>query len=577
MARIRKIEVNNFKGIKSLIWQPSNGINCLIGHGDSGKSTLLDAVDLCIGARRSVTFCDTDFYQLNVEQSISITVTIGNLSDSLKNIDIYGAYLRGFCKEKGHVEDEPGNGLETVLSINLSVGSDLEPVWSLLSERAQSQGLSRNLTWNDRVLLSPTRIGNISDFNLSWRKGSILNKISEETANASLALTIAARGARDSFGDSAQEQLAITLAVVKSTAEELGIPTGGNVRALLDAHSISFNGGTISLHDADGIPLKNLGIGSTRLLIAGLQRKAAESSSVILIDELEYGLEPHRIIRLLGSLGAKESKEPLQVFMTTHSPTALKELSGDQLYILQSNPEKHECVNLGTEDEIQGTIRRHPDAFLASAILVCEGASEVGFIRGVDQYRSTNTNTPSIHALGICLIDAGGVNQIYNRATPLLQVGYTTAVLRDDDKKPDVAIEQEFTSKGGKLFFWQNGRSIEDEICLSVCNSTVVKIVEYAKTIHSTELINQHLRSVSKNQYSLENIESALHSGDDEQNIAIRDYIAQASKTKDNSWFKNVSAMEHLAREIIAPNLSDSKLEFRQKIHEIFAWAENNA
>lgn len=579
MARLRKIEIKNFRGIQSLEWQPSNGINCLIGHGDSGKSTLLDAIDLCIGARRSVTFCDTDFYQLNVENPISITITVGNLSDDLKNIDNYGAYLRGFCDLTGDIEDEPGDGLETVLSVNLSVGADLEPVWCLLSDRARAQGVSRNLSWADRVRLSPTRIGNISDFNLSWRKGSILNKLSDETADASLALTVAARDARAAFGDSAQEQLATALAAVKSTTDELGIPTGGNVKAMLDAHSISFSGGTISLHDANGIPLKNLGIGSTRLLIAGLQRKAAESSSVILIDELEYGLEPHRIIRLLGSLGAKESSQPLQVFMTTHSPTALKELSGGQLYIVRRGNQAHKCLYVGTKDDVQGTIRCHPEAFLASAVLVCEGASEVGFIRGLDQHRSATTNNASIHALGICLVDAGGVDKIYSRAAPLLGVGYVVAVLRDDDKKPDAATEQGFTSKGGKLFFWQEGRSIEDEIFLSVCDATVVQMVEYARSIHGDDLINQHLASVSQNNFSIAAYVSAFtpNTGTEQQRLTARQWIAAASKNKSNPWFKNVSAMEHIGREIIAPNLGNSAAPFRQKIHDIFTWAESNA
>ncbi len=579
MARIRKVKIENFRGIQSLDWQPSNGINCLIGHGDSGKSTLLDAIDLCIGARRSIIFCDTDFYQLNVENPISITVTIGDLSDNLKNIDTYGAHLRGFCDLTGNIEDEPSDGLETVLSVNLSVGADLEPVWCLISDRAQAQGLSRNLGWADRVRLSPTRIGNISDFNLSWRKGSILNKLSDETADASLALTLAAREARAAFGDSAQEHLTTALAAVKSTADELGIPTGGNVKAMLDAHSISFSGGTISLHDANGIPLKNLGIGSTRLLIAGLQRKAAESSSVILIDELEYGLEPHRIIRLLGSLGAKETSEPLQVFMTTHSPTALRELSGKQLYILRPSKHEHNCIYAGTQNDIQATIRCHPEAFLSSAVLVCEGASEVGFIRGLDQHRSTTTSNTSIHALGICLVDAGGVDNIYNRAKPLKNFGYTVAVLRDDDKKPDATTEHEFTSKGGKLFFWQQERSIEDEIFFSVCDNAVVQIVDYAISIHGDDLINNHLLNVSKNTFSLQEYKDAFTSNTytTEQKKSARQWIAAASKINNkSSWFKNVSAMEYIGREIIAPNLSKADPAFRQKIDDIFAWAESN-
>jgi predicted ATP-dependent endonuclease of OLD family len=50
MTVIRAIEIENFRGVKVLVWCPSEGINCLIGPGDSGKSTVLDAIDYCIGA-----------------------------------------------------------------------------------------------------------------------------------------------------------------------------------------------------------------------------------------------------------------------------------------------------------------------------------------------------------------------------------------------------------------------------------------------------------------------------------------------------------------------------------------------
>ncbi|HBK4804844.1 TPA: AAA family ATPase, partial [Enterobacter hormaechei subsp. steigerwaltii] len=53
MPKIRHIEVENFRVIKKLSWSPSPGLNCLIGPGDSGKSTILDAIDLALGARRS--------------------------------------------------------------------------------------------------------------------------------------------------------------------------------------------------------------------------------------------------------------------------------------------------------------------------------------------------------------------------------------------------------------------------------------------------------------------------------------------------------------------------------------------
>ena len=69
MARIRHIQIQNFRCIQHLAWAPSPGINCLIGPGDSGKSSILDAIDYCLGARRMVQATDADFYRLDVTAS----------------------------------------------------------------------------------------------------------------------------------------------------------------------------------------------------------------------------------------------------------------------------------------------------------------------------------------------------------------------------------------------------------------------------------------------------------------------------------------------------------------------------
>ena len=89
-------------------WLPSSGINCLIGAGDSGKSTILDAIDLCLGARRAAQFTDADFHSLEVGTLIVITLTIGELDDALKNIDTYGLFLRSFDASKGTVGRRAG-------------------------------------------------------------------------------------------------------------------------------------------------------------------------------------------------------------------------------------------------------------------------------------------------------------------------------------------------------------------------------------------------------------------------------------------------------------------------------------
>jgi putative ATP-dependent endonuclease of the OLD family len=164
-----------------------------------------------LGARRSISFSDADFYGLDVSEPVAITITIGELNDALKSVETYGQYLRSFNPETNAIDDEPESGRETVLTLRLAVKNDLEPLWTLVSDRADAQGQARYLTWADRVRLCPTRIGAFAENDLAWRRGSVLTKLSGEKAETSGALADAARSARNAFGDIAEKQLSATL------------------------------------------------------------------------------------------------------------------------------------------------------------------------------------------------------------------------------------------------------------------------------------------------------------------------------------------------------------------------------
>ncbi|QVX40751.1 AAA family ATPase (plasmid) [Ralstonia solanacearum] len=571
MARIRRIDIANFRGIQRLTWCPSPGINCLVGPGDSGKSTILDAIDLCLGARRNVQFSDADFYGLDITIPINVTLTLGDLDDSLRTLEGFGGFLRGYRAATGVVEDEPSGDTEIVLCLNLTVASDLEPSWTLVSDRAAQQGIVKSLAWKDRVALAPTRIGAFADFNLGWQRGSVLNRISEERADASAALVKAARDARSAFGDQAEQQLGEALGIVTATAQELGVHIGAKARALLDSHSVSFGGGTISLHSESGIPLRGLGVGSTRLLVAGLQRKAAGKASIVLADELEYGLEPHRIARFLGSLGAKEAA-PLQVFLTTHSPVALRELSGDQLFVLRRGEHGHEARWVGTNDGIQSTIRLYPEAFLAGSVIVCEGASEIGLLRGLDLYRLDRGNV-SLAALGVALVDCGGgePDRPYARAAAFQSLGYRVLVLRDDDQRPTPAIEQTFLQNGGAVVAYRAGRALEDELFGSLTPAACQKLVGYAHELHD-DLIHEHLRTVSNNTLTFQHVWDEIQSTG-ALSIERRATLGRAARIRKAGWFKSISWMEDVARNIVAPDLHQSDPGFRALMDQVFAWA----
>lgn len=47
-AQIRKLSIQRFRGIQSLTWLPAEGMNVILGGGDVGKTTVLEAIALLL-------------------------------------------------------------------------------------------------------------------------------------------------------------------------------------------------------------------------------------------------------------------------------------------------------------------------------------------------------------------------------------------------------------------------------------------------------------------------------------------------------------------------------------------------
>lgn len=577
MARIREVRIQNFRGIKFLSWRPKPGINCLIGPGDSGKTTILDAIDLCLGARRNVVFTDADFHDLNVDEPVIISLTIGDLEDKLNDIERYGMFLRGFDQTTGESVDEPGYGYETVITLQLRVSKDLEPVWELVSDRAREEGIERGLAWQERVRLTPTRIGASADYHLSWRRGSVVSGFFGDPGATTAGLAEVSRMAREAFGEFKTDEVSKVLLKVAETAQDLGVQVGDNLAARLDPHAISINTGAITLHDESRVPLRALGTGSMRLLIAGLQGSLASKSSILLVDEIEHGLEPHRIIRFLDSLGAKEIENPpLQVFMTSHSPTALRELSGEQLFVVRRTPTGTNVLPVGTQDHLQGTIREFPEAFLAPSVIVCEGKSEIGLLRGLDQYR-TQQGRLSIGAKGVALVQVAGGDptKAFSRAAALRELGYRVAVFVDADRQIDMTALEDFKAIDGTFFCWRDGRNLEDELFLSLSKGDVKRLLQLAIRFRGRELIDQHIKSRSMNGLDLDRVEELLDTPGD-LGTDVLNVLARAANSKQSPWFKTIRYMEQVGREVVGPGLDTAEHGFKSIIENIFSWVEDS-
>jgi putative ATP-dependent endonuclease of OLD family len=580
MARIRYVEIQNFRGIKQLSWAPSEGINCLIGPGDSGKTSILDAIEVCMSVRRNIEFSDADFFGMDVSKPIIIRVTVGALPDHLMDLDNLGDVLRGFNAASGCVEDEPGDGLEVVLTFQLVVGGDLDPKRALYSKRTESDPYQRQLQWKERAMLAPSRIGNHSSANLSWSRGSVLARLSEEKLAVGNDLVSAAREARLAFGDKAGANIGDMLDLVTAKAKEMGIDVGEKAKALLDAEALSFSDGAITLHSDGGVPLRNLGTGSSRLLLAALHREASSAASCLLVDEVEHGLEPHRVISLLHSLGSKETEAPLQVFMTTHSAVAVRELSGDQLVIVRKvDGGQHQMRLVSSENVIQGVARLYPEAFLARTVIVCEGASEVGLLRGIDRYR-VSKGKQSAYANATAFVDAGGRNpeHILERAQVFAQWGYRTKAFLDADVVIPQEAREAAEADGVTVCTWGDSLALEEALFRWLPDYGVDDLIKLAIELNSEELVGGALEEVSKKKFDLE-IALSLVGGDVQYEDEDRAFLGKAAKlsTKDSKvgpgrkgWFKSISKMELVGERVVGPWIKDAKPELKRPIFALF-------
>ena len=491
--RICHISIRNFRGIRELDWNaPENSIFCFIGRGDSTKSTILEALRRAFYPQWNLTFDDADFFQCDPENAIRIDVILVDILDRYRDLESYGHHLSGWDLETETRHDEPGEGLEDALRVRLSADSDLEPSWRVI-RGDDDEGIPFKVV--DRAKASVSLIGALSDRHLTWSRGSLLTRLTEANS-LSLSLADAGRAARAAL-DSERAQSLSQFDGVAQTAEHVARSLGVNVaehyKAHLDANKISVHLGGLALHDGE-MPLRRLGLGSKRMLTTGLQKDVLQAQHITLFDEVEMGLEPHRIARLLDHL-KKDTNG--QYFLTTHSPVVLRELTVEELHIVHCQSGQIQIVAVNRPeiaDLVQGKIRAGAEAFLAPKIIVCEGATEVGFLRGLDDYWIVRDKS-SFAYQGVALFDAGGASNVRAVADSLKQLSYSVAVLADSDT-PDQfsnADAQALEMAGVAVTLWEDGKSLEERVFADLAWQGVLDSFEAACTMHGNQarLINQ--------------------------------------------------------------------------------------
>ena len=98
-----------------------------------------------------------------------------------------------------------------------------------------------------------------------------------------------------------------------------------------------------------------------------------------------------------------------------------------------------------------------------------------------------------------------------------------------------------------------------------------MKLLARAVELHGEDLVDAHIKSATNGAKALTDIQlEPLH---DDLSAESRAVLGKAARTKKAGWFKTVTWMEDVARDIVGPDLESTTPDFQARIAEIFDWA----
>jgi hypothetical protein len=539
--RLCHLRIERFRGIRLLDWTLRDRVCCLIGAGDNCKTTILDAITL-LGSPRTPSFDDFDFYGGSPgDGPIIIEGVFGELPARLLADHRFGLDLLGIDDE-GTAHDEPAD-FEPGIRVRLDVDATLEPVWRLMSARNPD---GRLLSARDRASLVIGRLGANPDRQFSLARGTALSRNICDTDQVGVILSAAYRAARTSVVAAAD--LSVFDSAVESVANKARDVGAGSIA---DHMSIGLEisptaAGGLTLQSG-AVPVSGAGLGTRRLLALGLEIGITESVGLVCIDEIEHGLEPHRIrhlVSLLSNLVAPdEDRAGGQLIFTTHSPVVLGELGAEGE--VEARP---------VDSDLTGLVRSTPDALLASRVIVGEGKTEVGLLRTYGDFWVTD-HGESLAQKGISIVDGGGQNAA-KRALDLAGLGLPVLLVADSD----VALKPSATTlaaAGVVVVQWAGSMSTEQRLAADLSPEGLqaafeAVVDEDREPAHVIDAIlasapgTAALRRLGAGRSDVgDDLEALRAAGLTEEEI--REAFGTTAKSK-NAWFKRIDHGETLGR-----------------------------
>jgi putative ATP-dependent endonuclease of OLD family len=535
--QVRRLEIENFRGIAKLTMCPQPGINVILGPGDAGKTTILDAISLALSPQPTQAAAETDYPNLDTTEPFRIGLVIGELTDSVTGM-VFPPPLWGWDARTCELHPAPDDelGRESVLAVQLVATPDLELEYRLL----QSGNEPRPLSVATRAAIGLWNVGTDRrpDSQLRMSRGSLLERaVGRERLRAP------------------------ALAAMQSTADTLEVPEDASeaiarVSEQLRAAGVQFEELALSLVASSGqspvqlvtlvakseaghVPLANFGRGSQQMAMVTLALAQIAANPIAVIDELEAGLEPYRQRALLSRVRSLTAGGG-QAFVTSHSPAVIAGLHPNEVWRVTSGPPRE--IRLLSE-HLNKLLRRDPEALLSRLPIVGEGATEVGILRAYFDDTSSD-----VSALGVHLIDGGGHEPTLRVVRGLSELGGPVYALVDNEDFLTGTREEVAALPGVRLAVSHGGRCIECAVAMALPREKLEGLVSLPGTD------GDHLDRVARAQEISSRLDSQSRVALDELLAThppenVRSAIGEAAATK--GWFKTESAGEELGRFMI--------------------------
>lgn len=371
-AVVQRLIIERFRGIKSLTWYPKPNLNLILGGGDVGKSTILEAVALLLSPTNTTVLTDSDYFQRNVDGGFLIEAVMslpaGTGIHQQTKMSWPWEWDGKQPVQPGHDENsEAPPPREMVYRLRVQGTSELD----LNYEIFQPNGSVDNLNVGLRRAIGLVRLGgdDRNDRDLRLVQGSALDRLlADKGVRARLGQQLAAENISSHLSQDAKEKLATldTTFEVRALPSELGLGlTGGQ------GFSLGALVGLTSTKDEVALPMASWGAGTRRLAALAIAASLQGGRPITVVDEVERGLEPYRQRSLINELAHSGS----QVFLTTHSAAAISAAKDASLWYVDS------LSRIGALDRAK--VGRHqetdPETLLARLTIAAEGKTEMGF------------------------------------------------------------------------------------------------------------------------------------------------------------------------------------------------------